>query len=201
MKHTYNILIIDDFQISAYGTKAILQWYPEFSNIYVAFSLTEAINLMKANPIDVVLCDIFMPEQDGFDAIVQIRNLFPNTKIMFLSISEDKDILLKSFIYRADGYQFKDVSKDELYDSIITILKGRKYFNSKILDILFDEISKYAEIMMNGKSIPIPDKPKVDNETSNKVTTSKLGNSELRSMLTQREINILKLIGEKNTSY
>lgn len=196
MNSTYNLLIIDDFQISAYGTKAILQSYLVFKNIFVAFSLIDALELMKENHVDVVLCDIFMPEQDGFDALIQIKNQYPDTKILFLSISEEKDIILKSFIYRVDGYQFKDASKDELYNSIITILKGKRYFNSKILDILFDEISKFAEIMMNGKSIRIPEKPKAENGNNNKVGLSKFSNSEIRALLTSREIDVLKLVGE-----
>lgn len=196
MNSTYNLLIIDDFQISAYGTKAILQSYPEFNNIFVSFSLIEALELMKKNKVDVVLCDIFMPEQDGFDALIQIKDQYPDTKIMFLSISEEKDVLLKSFIYRVDGYQFKDASKEELHNMIITILKGKKYFNSKILDILFDEISKFAEIMMNGKSIRIPEKPKAENGNNNKVSLSKFSNSEIRALLTSREIDVLKLVGE-----
>lgn len=200
MKNTYNILIIDDFQISAYGTKAILQWYPEFTNIFVAFSLKEALAVLRENTVDVVLCDIFMPEQDGFDALIQIKELYPNTKIMFLSISEEKDILLKSFIYRVDGYQFKDVSKDELYNSIWTLLKGKRYFNAKILDILFDEITKFAEIIMNGKSIRIPEKQIGDNNitknnNTKKQNLSKYSNGELRALLTSREIDILKLVG------
>lgn len=195
MKNTYNLLIIDDFQISAYGTKAILQWYPEFTNIYVSFSLNDALEIMKEYHIDVVLCDIFMPEQDGFEALTQIKKLYPQTKIMFLSISEEKDILLKSFIYKVDGYQFKDASKDELYNSIITLLRNKRYFSSKIMDILFDDISRYAEIVMNGKSVRIPEKPKNDS-ISNKVNDlSKFSNIDLRALLTSREIEILKLVG------
>ena len=200
MKNTYNILIIDDFQISAYGTKAILQGYQEFTNIFVAFSLKEALEVLNENTVDVVLCDIFMPEQNGFDALIQIKELYPDTKIMFLSISEDKDILLKSFIYRVDGYQFNDVSKNELYNSIWTLLKGKRYFNAKILDILFDEITKFAEIIMNGKSIKIPEKPMGDNtnktiNNTSKQNMSKFSNGELRALLTSREIDILKLVG------
>jgi DNA-binding NarL/FixJ family response regulator len=203
MEKNYNLLIIDDFQISALGTKALLQGYTEFENIFIAFSLYEALDILSKNTIDVVLCDIFMPEQDGFYAIKYIKEYYPETKLMFLSISEDKEILLKSFAYRADGYQFKDVAKEELYHSICVLLKGKKYFNSKILDILFDEISHFADLFFNNKTLQTIERleksPNVNSLKFNQFNDNvnpKFSNTDLKAILTNREIDILILIGK-----
>jgi DNA-binding NarL/FixJ family response regulator len=191
------LLIIDDFQISALGTKAILQGFSDYSDILVAYSFEQALDIFEENVIDVVLCDIVMPEHDGFVVIEYIKKHYPNTKTIFLSISEDKDTLLKTFVYGADGYQFKDVAREELHNSINAVMRGKKYFSPKIIDILFNEISSYAESYLN-KDMLNSVIGNADNLvlSDNKQLSQAQNGRDLKGLFTSRELEIMKLLGQ-----
>ncbi|HRP02494.1 MAG TPA: response regulator transcription factor [Candidatus Kapabacteria bacterium] len=190
----YELLIIDDFQISALGTKALLAGHSVDFNISTAFSVDDGIAILKTKAVDLVLCDILMPEKDGFDALKSIKDDFPNTKVMFLSMNEDKNILYKALAFEADGYQFKNISKEELLSSIHIVLNGKKYFNSRIVDILYSELVEFADntIKSNPTKYPLL-------QNTQLVQKNFIGNYTLESLnklLTHREISIFELIGE-----
>lgn len=197
MNTKINLLIIDDFKISALGTKAILQGFSDFSEIFIAYSFEQALDIFEENVIDVVLCDIFMPDHDGFEVIEYLKKHYPNTKTIFLSINEDKDALLKTFVYGADGYLFKDVDREELHNSINTVMKGKKYFSSKILDILFNEFSSYAESYINKdkykNDVRNTDSPDL---SDNKQLSQAQNGRDLKGLFTSRELEIMKLLGQ-----
>lgn len=198
IKNNIRVLIIDDFQISALGTKALLQGSPIFSEIFTAFSVDEALSLLESYPIDIVLCDILMPEKDGFEAFFEIKSKYPQTKIMYLSISEEKDVLYKVFAQGADGYQFKDITKDELINSILIVLNGKKYFNPRIIDLLFNEFSEYAlkKIKLSSEQ----SQNNIEMSSSNRKGSGKVEENNLESissLLTKRELEIMKLIGNE----
>jgi DNA-binding NarL/FixJ family response regulator len=48
---------------------------------------------------------------NGFDALKSIKEDHPKTKVMFLSMNEDKTILYKALAFQADGYQFKNITR------------------------------------------------------------------------------------------
>lgn len=190
----YELLIIDDFQISALGTKALLNGHSDEYNIYTAFSVDEGIALLRTRKIDLVLCDILMPEKDGFDALKSIKEEFPKTRVMFLSMNEDKTILYKALAFQADGYQFKNITKDELINSISIVLGGKKYFNSRIVDILYNELVEYAEnvVKNNPHKYPLLQNSKLLTKTLNESQ----GTESLNKLLTNREYAIFQMIGD-----
>lgn len=191
IKNNIRVLIIDDFQISALGTKALLQGSSIFSDIFIAFSVDEALSLLENNTIDIVLCDILMPEKDGFEAFLEIKTKYPLTKIMFLSINEEKDILYRVFALGADGYQFKDINKEELINSILVVLSGKKYFNPRIIDVLFNDFADYASSKIKHNI----NQKRQNQENPNKKTIDNLNFDNISSLLTKRELEIMKFIG------
>lgn len=202
MQNIYKLLIIDDFQLSALGTKALLAGHSMNFEIFTAFSVDEGISVLEQIPIDVVLCDIFMPEKDGFELLDHIKKDFPKVKLMFLSISEDKEVIYKALAYGADGYQFKDVSKDELINSLGILISGKKYYNPRIIDVLYNDLSIYAANVLSNN--PNLSSDNILNLYNNKrqssrreLSPSKLPNiEEVKKLLTTREIEILELVGE-----
>ncbi len=190
----YELLIIDDFQISALGTKALLNGHSDEYNIFTAFSVDEGLEILRSKKIDLVLCDILMPEKDGFDALKSIKEEHPKTKVMFLSMNEDKSILYKALAFQADGYQFKNITKDELINSITIVLSGKKYFNSRIVDILYNELVIYAENVINNNphKYPLLQQSKL----LNKALSDSPSLETIDKLLTNREFAIFQLIGE-----
>lgn len=77
-----------------------------------------------AELIDLVLMDIQMPVMDGIQATVQVKQLFPATKIVALTTFSDDEKLVNMIFSGASGYLLKDISSDDLYKSIVDVIQG-----------------------------------------------------------------------------
>ena len=77
-----------------------------------------------------------MPVLDGISTILQVRKLYPNVKILMLSMLEDAIHIEKAMQVGALGYVLKKAKKAELEKAILTVAKGEKYFAEEILQIL-----------------------------------------------------------------
>lgn len=83
MKKQKNILIVDDVEDVRESLALILE-DDGFSTIQAANGL-EAMQVMAAHPVDVLITDILMPEMDGIELSTEARNKFPELKIMLIS--------------------------------------------------------------------------------------------------------------------
>ena len=76
---------------------------------------------------DVVLLDIAMPLLNGLDAARQLKRLMPEVKVIFLTVSEDPDLVAEAFRVGASGFLLKNSAACELFQAIQEVLQGRSY--------------------------------------------------------------------------
>ncbi len=80
----------------------------------------EAIELMKKKRADIVLMDINMPVLNGLEATEIIAELFPQTRVIMMSVQHESEYLKKAMLAGAKAYIMKPVDMDELVDTIQT---------------------------------------------------------------------------------
>ena len=76
---------------------------------------------------DIVVLDIAMPLLNGLDAARQLKSLMPGVKLIFLTVSEDPDLVAEAFRVGASGYLFKNSAASELFKAIEEVSRGRSY--------------------------------------------------------------------------
>ncbi len=76
---------------------------------------------------DVILLDIEMPELNGIDAARRVRQILPDTKLVFLTMHEDADLAADAFRAGASGYLLKRSAGAELSTAIHEVVEGRSY--------------------------------------------------------------------------
>lgn len=76
---------------------------------------------------DIVVLDIAMPLLNGLDAARQLKSLMPGVKLIFLTVSEDPDLVAEAFRVGASGYLFKNSAASELFKAIEEVSQGRAY--------------------------------------------------------------------------
>lgn len=81
-------------------------------------------NLEQDKNVDVVLMDIQMPEMDGIDTVLEVKNRYPQIKIIMLTVMDDEDSIFRSILNGADGYLLKDIDTEELIGGIQDICTG-----------------------------------------------------------------------------
>ena len=76
---------------------------------------------------DVVVLDIAMPLLNGLDAASQLKQVMPELKVIFLTVSEDPDLASQAFQAGASGYLLKNSAASELLQAIQEVAQGRSY--------------------------------------------------------------------------
>ena len=128
----FKILIADDHVLFADGLGTILQAHDSVEVIGVAANGKELMNMLIAQAADLVLLDISMPELNGRDAAEKIKFLYPNTKILVITMNDTVDIIKSLINIGVNGIILKNTGKTELLLAIDEICSNRTYFSQRI---------------------------------------------------------------------
>jgi DNA-binding NarL/FixJ family response regulator len=160
------IVLVDDHRIFRDGLKSLLSEVDFINVIGEASGGRELLELLKTLKPDLVIVDISMKDMSGIVVSKQITSLFPEIKIMILSMHTNEEFVINAIKAGVNGYLSKDASRDELLDAIKIIYEGGECYSKLVSDnFLKSYVKKYkAEHSL------------LENKT-----------------LTQRELEILKL--------
>jgi two-component system NarL family response regulator len=114
------LLVVDDHTLFRKGLVSLLQREKDFQIVAEAQNGAEAIKKAAQTKPDLVLMDIHMPETDGIEATRRIRESFPATRVVILTVSEEEKDLFEAIKCGAHGYLLKKLEPDEL----CTLLRG-----------------------------------------------------------------------------
>ena len=120
------ILTVDDHPVLREGIAAVLAAEDDMVLVAEASDGREAIEQFRAHHPDVTLMDIQMPEINGIDAIVKIRQEFPKARIIVLTTYSGDAQAARAFKAGASGYLLKNMVRKELTDTIRTVHGGKK---------------------------------------------------------------------------
>lgn len=119
------IVLVDD---NHFLIKVLKEKLSFFDDLEVKFSAKNGLDLMKKlekdSIVDLILMDIQMPQMDGIEAVTQVKKLYPQIKVLMLTVCDDDENIYRSIKNGADGYLLKEVDPQSLYDDIQTVLKG-----------------------------------------------------------------------------
>lgn len=163
------VLIADDHSMVRQGLKQILELEDDMTVIAQAPNGEEAIKLAKECGPDVILMDINMPGMNGLQAIKEMKEDNIPSKIIVLTIHEDREYLFKTLQMGAEGYVLKDADPNVLIEAIRSVNRGQSYIQANMTRELVKEFNK----------ITLHDKSKSE-----------------ESSLTAREVEVLELIAE-----
>lgn len=131
-----SVLIADDHRLIRDGIKMLLHEHPEVELVAEAEDGQEAVDLVEKLEPDVVLLDGSMPKMDGLTALERILEDFPETGVIMLSMHEDPEFVQKCAEAGALSYLLKNVSRDELVQTIKKVAWGEKVFNPIVNELL-----------------------------------------------------------------
>jgi DNA-binding NarL/FixJ family response regulator len=144
------IAILDDHQIVIDGLRLLLENQSHFE-IVGQFNrgqeLLDALAVLKA---DIVITDILMPEMDGLEVAMRLKDQFPDIKVIALSMNGEGP-LAEKMIEQAEvaGYVLKTTNKSELTEAIESVYAGDTFYAKEILD----ELNSFRKIKQENESI------------------------------------------------
>ena len=120
------ILTVDDHPMLREGIAAVLASEQDMVLAAEASNGKEAIEQFRTHRPDVTLMDVQMPEVNGIDAILKIREEFPDARIIVLTTYGGDAQAARAFKAGASGYLLKSMLRKELIDTIRTVHAGKK---------------------------------------------------------------------------
>jgi DNA-binding NarL/FixJ family response regulator len=167
------VLIADDHAILREGLRGLLEEHDDITVIGEAITGVDAIQKTRDLKPDVLLLDLIMPELGGVEALEIVSSEVPGTKTIVLTGADDDDLLARSIQAGARGYLLKDTASSQLVEAIRTVANGNCWLPPGLTGRLFQGISK---------------RPEATDESAR------------LSLLTARELEVLKLLGEARSN-
>lgn len=139
------IIIVDDHQLFREGVKRILDFEDTFEVVAEGDDGTDIVNLYEQNEPDVVLMDINMPGKNGVEATADLIAVYPDAKVMVLSIHDDESYVTHALKSGALGYMLKEMDADEIVEAIKVVSNGGSYLHPKVTKNLVAEFRRLSE--------------------------------------------------------
>jgi DNA-binding NarL/FixJ family response regulator len=193
------ILIADDHGLVRRGARGVLHSQHGWRVVGEAANGREAVEkTIKLKP-DVAILDISMPELDGVEAVRQVRESVPNTKVLVLTMHESDQMVQRALDAGAHGYILKSDITDSLLKAVRAVADGKRFLTPKISEIVLEGFLNRRSQPQRGDSADTRTTPReleiirlLAQGKSNKEIAAELGIA-VRTVETHRAKIMLKL--------
>ena len=165
-------VIADDHEMLRYGVRRLLEDAADFAVVGEAGDAAEALKLVLEHRPDLVLLDISMPGMSSFEAGRLIEEHCTGTRIVYLTMHEDREYVQQALRSGASGYLLKDTPAPVLLRALREVHRGGRSLSPQVETKLKDDASPGKQ----AARVPLR-----------------------RSTLTLREREVMKLLAEGNT--
>ena len=132
------ILIVDDHPLIREGIAALIDGQPDMTLVAQACNGREGIEQFRTHAPDIALMDLQMPETNGIDAIIAIREKAPDAKIIVLTTYSGDVQALRALQAGARAYLLKSLLHTDLLAAIRAVHAGRKTMSPAVASELAD---------------------------------------------------------------
>lgn len=166
-----SILIADDHEIIRFGISTHLASAADMEVVAEASTGNECLALFKERKPDVCLIDITMPGMNGLESARSLREIDRDSKIVILTMHLDNDLLAEALQSDINGYLLKSIDREQLLHCVRVVYNGQHVFSKEVFQLL-----------------------------SQAYSSRKFKFRDLKSKITEREHEVLKLIVQGFTS-
>ncbi len=172
---TIKVLIADDHKLYRTGIKSLLENEKDIDISIEVSSGVEVLEKLRQQPVDIILMDIDMPDMNGIEATRAVKESYPDTRILILSMYDNLEYILDVLKAGASGYLLKSSESLDLISAIKALALGSSYYSEKVSNKLCEYLN---QVNLTPEPLPVDGQPAV----------------------TKRELEILKLIGKEFTN-
>jgi len=145
---TVRVAIADDHILFRSGVAKLIEAYAgsfaSYSHTVEAASGNELLDSLQklsgSEKPDVALVDLHMPQMDGFETIQKLHQLYPEMRILVLTMRDDEEAIIRSLKLGACGFLTKDIEKEELKQAIDSSLEKGYYYSDLLTKRLVDSV-------------------------------------------------------------
>lgn len=140
------IAVVDDHILFRTGIVSLLKDYDDIDIIFQAANGVDLLKNIKTAKPDVVLLDIQMPEMDGIQATIALKELHPEIKIVILTMHNEDEFIFDLMSKGANGFVPKNKSLEVLIEAIRSVMEKGYYYNDQITNALLNGNNEHLKI-------------------------------------------------------
>jgi DNA-binding NarL/FixJ family response regulator len=119
------LMLVDDHAVVRAGYKRYIELDNQLKVVAEAATGEEACELLESVDVDLIIMDLSMPGQGGFETLRRIKNRLPQQKIIIFSMHENASLASQTLKLGADGYLTKSMAPDMLVNAIHEVMQGQ----------------------------------------------------------------------------
>ncbi len=141
-----NVVLVDDHSLLRNGLASLIKSFGDYNILFEADNGQDFINKLKPKTLpQVVLMDINMPEMDGYEACLWLKNNHPEIKVLALSMYDNENSVIRMFKAGAKGYILKDCDPSELKAALDAVVSKGFYYSEMVTGKLIHTINTLDE--------------------------------------------------------
>lgn len=174
-----SIVIVEDFKLTRVGLRCALNANPDLEVVAESEDAIDGLKQIEKLHPDVVLMDLGLPSMNGIEAMVKIREMSNDIKIIALTSHDREEEVVAALSSGANAYCLKDIDPVKLADVIRDVSQGVCWIDSVVANLALKAIPKVDNVAILGSKI----------------------STQTRIPLTEREFEVLKHLvsGKSNT--
>jgi two-component system NarL family response regulator len=150
------VIVVDDHLIAREGLRAMLSSDPGIEVVGEAGDGEEALEKTGQLMPDVVLMDVGMPKMGGVEATRKIKEAWPTTAVIVLTVHDSEKYLVEAIRAGAAGYLLKDLSRELLRSTISIVVGGGTLVRSSLLRRAMEEPLRAGAWPTDGSTHSVP---------------------------------------------
>jgi DNA-binding NarL/FixJ family response regulator len=157
-----NVAITDDHVLYRAGVKTALGMKKDIKILFEADNGMHLLNMLKHIQPDVILLDVQMPIMDGIATLPEVKKLYPNIKIIMLTMHDEHTMITKLMELGANSYLTKNSDSELIYEAIKTCHEHEYFFNALTNKALIDGLRMKRQdggynqdVKLNDKEVTI----------------------------------------------
>jgi two-component system response regulator DegU len=128
--------LVDDQQLFRAGISSLLKEYDDIQVVLEATNGKDLVEQLRRQRPHVVLLDIEMNEMNGIETTMQLKEKYPDIKVIILTMHNEEEFIFDLMTKGAHGFLPKDKSVEEVVDAIYAVVEKGRYYNEEVLEIM-----------------------------------------------------------------
>jgi two-component system response regulator FimZ (fimbrial Z protein) len=141
-----SVVIMDEQPIVRMSIEVLLHKNSEIRVVMKSDNGIEVIDYVRKNNVNLVIIDIELPGTDGFSLLKRIKDINPQTKVLFLASKSESYYAGRAIRAGANGFVSKRKDHNDIYKAVEMLLAGYSFFPTDTLNFLSNHSSRRGEL-------------------------------------------------------